>query len=127
MSALLAEEERLRPVLEDGDYKSNAYIHCSYKSRGRYREQLDRYVEVFDKEQILVLGAERFYADPVSSLRQVFGFVGVDEGYTPDDLRPRNVGVNRSEVEPEVYEHLDRYFETHNSALYELVGEGFGW
>lgn len=127
MSALLAEEARLQPVLEAGDYKSNAYIHCSYKSRGRYREQLDRYLELFDEEQILVLGAEKFYADPVSSLQQVFRFVGVDEEYAPDDLRPRNVGVNRSEVEPEVHEYLDRYFETHNRALHELVGEDFGW
>ena len=82
---------------------------------------------MFDKEQILVLGAEKFYADPVSSLHQVCRFIGVDEDYTPADLRPRNVTPNRSEVEPEVYEHLDRYFETHNRALYELVDEDFGW
>jgi hypothetical protein len=127
MSALLAEEERLRPVLEAGDYKSSAYIHCSYQSRGRYREQLDRYAELFDKGQILVLGAEKFYADPVSSLRQVCRFIGVNENFTPDDLRTRNVSANRSEVEPEVAEHLDRYFEAHNRALHELVGEDFGW
>jgi hypothetical protein len=127
MSALLAEDERLRPVLQAQDYKSSTYIHCSFKSRGRYREQLDRYVDLFGPEQMLILGAEKFYADPTSSLQQVCRFVGVDESYTPADLRPRNVGTNRSAVDPEVYEYLDDYFGSHNQALYELVGEDFGW
>jgi len=127
MDALLAEEDRLRPVLETHDYKSNTFIHCSFKSRGRYREQLERYVEVFDREQLLILGAEKFYADPVSSVQQVCRFVGVDQDHTPVDLRPRNVGANRSAVDSGVYEYLDDYFESHNQALYELLGEDFDW
>jgi hypothetical protein len=127
MDALRAEEERLQPVLETRDYKSSDYIHCSYKSRGRYREQLDRYLESFDKGQLLILGAERFYADPVSSLQDICRFVGVDDDYAPADLRPRNVATNRSQVAPEVYDYLDEYFDGHNRALYELVGEDFGW
>lgn len=127
MQALLAEEERIAPALDAQDYKSSAYIHCSFKSRGRYCEQLDRYMAQFGPERMLVLGAERFYADPTASLQQVCRFVGVDDDYTPADLRPRNVGANRSSVDPEVYAYLDDYFAGPNQALYELVGEDFGW
>ncbi|HEV2861904.1 MAG TPA: sulfotransferase domain-containing protein [Pyrinomonadaceae bacterium] len=125
--ALRAEESRLAPALGREDYKSDAFIRHSYKSRGLYREQLERFLEYFPRRQLLVLCSEEFFARPEATLGRVFEFVGVDAAFEVPDLRPRNASKEKSEVEPKVYEYLDDYFRPHNKALYELLGEDYGW
>ena len=73
------------------------------------------------------MNSETLFTQPEDALRRVFQFVGVDTECTVNDLKPRNVGSNKTEIEPDVYEYLDDYFRPHNQALYELVGKDFGW
>lgn len=125
--ALRAEEGRLAPVLGREDYKSETFIRHSYKSRGLYREQLERFLEYFPRRQLLALCSEEFFSSPGATLGRVFEFVGVDAAFEVPDLRPRNMSGEKSEVEPKVYEYLDDYFRPHNEALYELLGEDYAW
>ena len=127
MEALQKEEERLAPALASEDYKSYEFIHYSYKSRGLYGEQLARYLEHFSMERILILSSEDMFADPQSTLRQVFEFVGVDPEFWVGNLRPSNTGWNRHPIEPPVYAYLQDYFRAPNQALYELIGRDLGW
>lgn len=127
MDAFLAEEARLAPATRAREYQDFAFVHYSYKARGRYREQLDRYHACFPAEQLLVLSAEELFEDPASTLRRVFEHVGVDPGVRIPDLSARNVAANRSDVPPEVEAHLRDHFAPHNAALYELLGRDLGW
>lgn len=127
MEALTREEERLRPVVERGDYSSTTYIHCSYKSRGRYAEQLARYLEYFPREQLLVRSAEQFFREPQVVLADVFRFIEVDDGFRPRDLEPRNVSDNRTKVDRRVYDYLDDYYREEKEALQDLLGSDFSW
>jgi len=125
--ALREEEERLKHVIRVGDYKSRIFIDYSYKSRGLYGEQIQRYMNYFPWKNILTISSEELFSEPDHVLRRVFEFVGVDAGCKIENLSPRNVASNRSEVDPHVYEYLDNYFRPHNQMLYELVGKSFGW
>jgi hypothetical protein len=125
--ALRAEEERLAAVIERQDYKSEIFRRYSYKSRGLYKEQIERFLEYFSWQQLLVLCSEQFFREPDTTLRRVFEFVGVDTASKVKDLKPRNVGKKRSEVDPEVYEYLNNYYLPHNQALYDLIGENYAW
>ena len=127
LEALRAEEKRLADVLERQDYKSEAFRHYSYKSRGLYKEQLERFLEYFPRQQLLVLCSEQFFREPDTVLRRVLEFVEVDPTFKIQNLKPRNVARNRSKVDPEVYEYLDNYFMPHNQALYNLIGESYAW
>ena len=127
MEALLAEEDRLRPVLASKNYKSEAYIHFSYKARGVYREQIARYFDYFGSDSMLILKAESLDSDPIGTLRRVFDFLAVDPSFVVPDLRPRNVASDSHRVEPEVHQHLSDYFRPHSRDLYDLLGEDFGW
>lgn len=127
LEAFQREEERLDQVLNERDYKNEYFIRYTYKSRGRYKEQLERYLQFFPAQQILLINSEEFFNDPHESLNRVFDFVGVDAGFKIDDVAPRNVGTNRSDVPPSVYEYLNDYFRPHNRALYEQTGKNFGW
>jgi hypothetical protein len=125
--ALKQEEKRLEPVIKDRDYKNDIFIRHSYKTRGLYKEQLERCLNYFPRQQILIINSEEFFTDPNNTLRHVFEFVGVDPGFTVKNLTPRNVSRNKNPVASEVYDYLNSYFLPHNQALYELVGRNYGW
>lgn len=127
LEAFQREEARLEPVFKGRDYKNDAFIHFTYKSRGRYKEQLDRYLEFFPAHQILLINSEELFNNPHESLKRVFNFVGVDAGFAVSDVTPRNVGGNKVDVPSSVREYLDDYFRPHNHALYEQTGRDFGW
>ena len=125
--ALEAEEKRLECVIDARDYTNAAFIHHSYKSRGLYKQQIERFLKYFPWRQILVVNSEEFFGKPQETLGQVFEFVGVDTGFKARDLRPLNVADNRSEVDASIYGYLNSYLSPHNEALYELLGERYGW
>ena len=126
-AAFEAEESRLEDSLATNDYDSFAFRKHSYKSRGRYKEQLERYFEVFSKEQVLVLCSESFFEDPGRNLKKVYKFLGIAEDFEIENLEPANVGGNRSDVDPETYQYLDNYFKAYNEELFELLGERYNW
>jgi hypothetical protein len=125
--ALETEETRLARVLETEDYKSDHFICHSYKARGLYREQLERYLFHFSKEQLLFMNSEELFTNPDAFLKQIFEFIGVDAYCKVKDLKPRNVASNRRHVDPEIYNYLNSFFQPHNRALYELIGKNYGW
>jgi hypothetical protein len=79
--ALDAEEERI---------KDNWWIG-HYKSMGFYHEQLTRYYEFFEREQIQVYLYEDFNEDPVGTTQSIFRFLEVDDTFVPDTSRRLNV------------------------------------
>jgi hypothetical protein len=125
--ALVQEEKRLQPVIERKDYRNWMMVHYSYKKRGLYEEQLRRYLEYFPRKQMLIVSSEDLFGDLHGTLERIFDFVGADTDFRIDDIRARNIGYNRVECDARVYDYLDNYFLPHNQALYELVGEDFGW
>ncbi len=125
--ALLLEEIRLKPVLIKKDYKNIRFIHQAYKSRGLYKQQLERYFMLFQRKKILLLSSEHFFLKPANSLRKVFDFLEVDTQFKIKDLKPRNITKSKCHVESEVYEYLENYFLPHNEALYQLVQNDYGW
>jgi len=127
MRALQEEENRLKRILHENDFTNPLYFHASYKKRGIYQEQLGRFLQYFPRQQLFVLSSEEFFSEPRESMRQVFTFLEVDQNFEVHDMKPRNVGSNRTEVDPQVYEYLNDYFSSQNRELYTLLGKKFNW
>lgn len=77
---------------EDARIEANWSWIWHYKKMGFYHEQLRRYFDVFDREQIHVYLYEDFSAAPLNVLRDVFRFLGVDGGYAPNVSTRYNAG-----------------------------------
>lgn len=127
--AVAAEEERLRPEWEqrarNPDYLSWPLLRFSYLARGRYAEQLEHWLRVFPREQILIFTQDQLARDPQPILREICEKVGL----RVCDLPPvpnENVG-SYEPMDPRVGEELREYFAPHNRRLYELLGRDFGW
>ncbi len=76
--ALQAKEERLEPIIAARDYKSRTYIEYFYKSRGLYKQQIDRYLQYFNREQIRILDSNDLFTQTVDTVKRVFDFIEVD-------------------------------------------------
>jgi hypothetical protein len=125
--AMAEEEARLAPVIAAGAWRDEAFRAFSYKSRGRYLEQIERYRAHFPAESLLVLRAEDLFEDPAGLMRRLHDFLGLDRARGEQEFRPVHVGTNREAVEPEVRASLDAYFAPHNRALFAALGQDFGW
>ncbi len=132
--ALELEDQRLAEDLvelkSDSLSPVTAFRRFSYVTRGQYAEQLERWLAVYPREQILILESEEFFREPDLVLKQILEFVGADY-WQPPDFRNHSYTDQESaghRVVPEsVSDFLERRFAHSNQALAELVGDEIGW
>lgn len=106
-------------------YRSEAHQRFSYVARGRYAEQIARWLEWFPREQLLVVSAEQLYSDPQTALEPVYRHLGLEPGPSFDArIHNRSRGEGGEEAS---MERLRDYFRPYNRRLYDLVGTDFGW
>lgn len=120
---LSGEEERLR---SDPTYYSFNHHRYSYVRRGRYLEQLRRWVQHFPRSQLLVLQSERLFADPVGATATVHEFLGV-RPHRLEHYKPFLHGAYDRAMPAGVRTRLVEYFEPHNRELYDWLGKEFDW
>jgi hypothetical protein len=127
--AIEAEVARTATVTEewlaDPSHYSFDHDHHSYLARGHYAEQLRRYLEVFPREQLLVLPLEALKVDAAAAFRRIEDHLRID--HRTVDLTPRNTRGGNPPIDPETRERLAEYYAPHNRALADLLGQDFGW
>jgi len=72
----------LQEVLEDPSRD-----HAGFLSQGLYGEQLERWLEHFPRDQILVIPTEDVRDRPELVLRQICTFIGISPNFSPSALR----------------------------------------
>jgi len=90
-----------------------------------YHVQMRPWIELFPREQILVLRLEDLQANPVRVLNETYAFLGLP----PHELRShkvRNKGSYRA-VDPEIRKRLVRFFAPYNRKLEKLLRQKFHW
>jgi hypothetical protein len=128
--AVRKETSRLEPEIErmadDPTYQSAAHRNFSYLARGRYAEQLRRWLEFFSREQILIVRSEDLFAQPNEAMAEILGFLELP----PDPaMRYPHLGAQQyaEGLDGHVREFLVEYFSAPNSELADLVGRDFAW
>jgi Sulfotransferase family len=58
----------------------------TYVDTSRYALQIERYLEQVSMDQILVIRAEELQSDRSSTMRRIYRFIGVEEGWMPPSL-----------------------------------------
>lgn len=127
--AIAQEDERLAGAKERvmaGDHAAlKAFRNFSYKSRGRYAEQLERWFALFPREQFLILKSEDLFLNAEEVTRQVYEFLEVPV-WELKEYKNVNPGGYPS-AETETLEHLKEYFYPYNEKLASLLGKNFDW
>lgn len=127
--AIKKESERLNgekeKMLQDEDYYSFNYQHYSYLQRGIYIDQIKVWFHLFPRKQILILKSEDFYADPPTTLRQVFRFLNLPN-WELREYKKYNYTIY-SKMSTTLRNRLIEYFKPYNEQLSEFLGMNFDW
>ncbi len=115
-------EGEVDKILADDQYISEPHIYHSYLSRGLYAEQLQRYFDVFGRDQVLVLDSSEMSSNPEATVRKTTDFLGL----------PPLTGVdyplyNKREydpVDPDIRARFGPYFAASNARLRGLLEPG---
>jgi hypothetical protein len=129
--AIEAEEERVQRefdrVLADPTYFSRPYMQFAYLHKSLYADQLERWLEHFSREQLLVLTTDELKRDRDAVFRRVSQFLELPE-WTPAGVEePARNARSYEPLSPETRDRLAGYFDEPNRRLYALVGRDLGW
>ncbi|KAM8714175.1 hypothetical protein ACLKA7_014333 [Drosophila subpalustris] len=127
---------------------ANGTVNEAYRplSISMYHVHLHRWLEVFPREQLLVVNGDRLIEDPVSQLKRIEAFLGIEhrvrsehfyfnetKGFyclrydNGDRCLRETKGRKHPHVDPVVVSRLRKFFAEYNQRFYELVGEDLGW
>lgn len=134
MEALKAEEARLSKALESKNYRDFNFINYSYKARGHYKDQVEKYFNLFERDNIFLVDSKDLFKDTSSLLTNIFRFLKVDQSFVVENLEPRNtlsrdkyLSKSREELGSCVYDYLNEYFHSKNLDLYQFLGNSYDW
>lgn len=125
----LAQEEtritRYRSALAAGEPVFRTLSFHTYKARGRYVEQLERWFSAFDRDRFCILRSEALFADPQGVTNRVLSFLGMDPVQigNPGAYNAGSTGAMSAAQR----EGLQKYFEPYNQRLYDLLGWDRAW
>ncbi len=127
--ALAAEEERTRGEVERIVADPRAFSHewwdHTYAARGLYADQLERWLAVFPRDQLLVVTSDELGERPAEAYASILSFLGA----APHELNayPRVFDRDYAPMRPETREKLITRFAEPNRRLEELLGRELGW
>ena len=120
-------EGRMQKMKKDSDYYSWNYDVYGYREHGIYVDKIKRWMEVFPKEQFLIIQSEEFFRDPSKIYNQVLDFLGVENFNLEQYEQFRKQDYIKSKLPVDIHERLANYFKPHNQRLYEFLGRKFDW
>ena len=126
-AAMAAEEARLAAARAAGPAGRETLAHAAYKARGRYHEQVSRYLRVVPRDRLLVLSFADLEDEPAALLARTERFLGLPPSGGAITVPRRNEGTNRTPVPAAVRDALAAHFAPHDAALADLLGQPVPW
>jgi Sulfotransferase domain len=125
-----------RPLKLDIDLQ--AFYYTSYVFRSIYCDQVERWLTLYPREQLLVIQSEKFFRDPARYMSVSAEFLGLQaHNFSADNELLRHYGGSASGdwAPPEKYppmskatrKLLSNFFIPYNEKLFRLIGEKYRW
>lgn len=111
-----------------------------------YHHHFERWLQVFKQDQILIVDGDNLIKDPVSEIKIIESFLGLEHRITKDNFyfnKTRGFfckkqgsfekclgatkGRRHQETHPSVIRKLNHFFRPHNEKLYKMIGRTFSW
>jgi hypothetical protein len=112
-------------MLADPRYLSAPHQQWSYVSRGVYIDQLERWSELFPREQLLILHLAELSQHPALTWSRVTSFLELD-GCDFAESKPRSEG-RYAQLDKATRGKLQEWFRPHNARLYDWLQQDLGW
>lgn len=109
--------------------KNKKSCHTKYNhliSRSIYYPQIKTWLAVFDREDILIVKSEDFFARSEEIYKQVLNFLDLNPLFL-DSFPIKNQSIYTDTISKETRGVLEDFFVPHNQELFNLVGRDFKW
>lgn len=127
--ALDAEPQRLEGeedrMIADPTYNSFAHQHWSYVDQGRYARGLNRWMQHYPQDQMLVLRSEDLYRNPIGVHSEALSFLEL-EAYRPEELKAWNMKP-RDPIEERIRQRLAKDLAPDIAEVESLLTYPMGW
>ena len=123
-------EQEYAKFLKNKDLAKDVDTTISYVARSRYVEALERFLEHFDKKQILFMNSDEYFKNPIKEYNRILSFLGLPS-HEPKITGNRGISPPGLYKDPEISQttkdSLKKYFEPWNKRLFDLIDEKFDW
>lgn len=127
--AIDAENDRLQgerqKMLDGNGYNSINYKRFSYAKRGMYAEQVERWIDVFGRENIHFIKSELLNESPQDELIKVYDFLRLRQAL-PTNFGKKHVH-SYSKIDETTFNKLREMYLEDQEKLVALLGEQFKW
>lgn len=129
--AIKLEKERIRERYEkmqsDETYYSWDYDLFAYLEHGVYVNKIIRWMNVFPKDQFLILHSEEFLKNTSVVYHRVLNFLNLPKWEPIEYSLFKKQTYQKPRIDPALRKQLVEYFKPHNERLYKLLGTDFHW
>ncbi len=112
--------------LTDTAYVSEALRKFSYMDRGLYSEQIGRWLQHYNREELLLLRSEDLFEQPSRTFARLLEFVGL-RPWAPAVFEVHNATKNASKIPADLRAEMRRHFEASNAELADRYGDELQW
>lgn len=70
---------------------SSTSEYPSIIDNSKYSKPLERYISTFGRDNLLILRFDDLRRDPAGFIRRIYGFIGVDPDFSPDEVMSKKV------------------------------------
>lgn len=123
----MIDEIAILDTIDDPTQAERKFWGCQYGYllRGMYVYFLEKWMQKFPPEQLLILTSEELYNHPQNTLKQVFEFLGLPDHQLSE--YPRYTAGSYNPIPETLRQTLGDFFRPHNHKLEELLGRKFHW
>lgn len=114
-------EERLKNEGIDWDWCERQYL-----SHGLYLEQIQGWLDVVNRDRLLILVSEDFFEDPEAGVRQAETFLGIEHNAPEGGFPVYNKG-RPGQMNEDTREQLVEFYKESNSRLEAFLGRSLPW
>lgn len=122
-----SEAALLTTLSEIKAYNAKEFRQKSYLTRGVYVDQLARYLQLFKRDQLLIIESKDLFESPINTLEQVWTFLGVSGKSIVVDTTAQNTGTYRDDIDGEFRRRLYEYYREPNDQLSDLLKLRMSW
>lgn len=119
---LAGERDRMQ---EDAGYVSGAHLNFGYLAQSEYDRGLERWLDAYPRQQVLILRSEDFYADERATLRSVRRFLGLSAVEPGEPRHYNDTGID--DLDPDLEAELRDRLRPSVDRLEQLVDRSFDW
>ena len=82
---------------------------------------LQQWLNVFPREQLLIITSEDLFTNTQDTMSQIFNFLELD-AYPQKTYKTHNSGGNYNQSQESIIKQMQDFFEPHNKKLEDLIG-----